>query len=95
VLAAFTNYLGMDEKTAHGLSACFIDRVERKDLVFRALARGRLSLWKEEDRYRIQAKRLSDKVCNTIINNVVEYLEGIPPLEIWYRQEIRAEQALP
>lgn len=43
---------------------------------------GGLDLWKEQDRDRMKAEGLSEKVCNTLIADVVEYVEGIFPPEM-------------
>ncbi|MDX9826129.1 MAG: C-GCAxxG-C-C family protein [Spirochaetia bacterium] len=53
-------------ETAHGSSQC------------RVLLEG-ADLWKAEDREAMKAKGLGDKVCNTLIAEVVRYVEAHMP----------------
>ncbi|HEY9055342.1 MAG TPA: C-GCAxxG-C-C family protein [Rectinemataceae bacterium] len=63
--------------------AKFLDAMEKSkgSLQCRTLLGG-LDLWKEADRDEMKAKGLSDSVCNSLIADVVAYIEDILPPEM-------------
>ncbi|MCX7027198.1 MAG: C-GCAxxG-C-C family protein [Spirochaetes bacterium] len=66
--AVVTKFIGEMEKR-HGSTQC------------RALLGG-IDLWNEADQAMMKAEGLSGKVCNALIADVVEYVEGLFPPEM-------------
>jgi C_GCAxxG_C_C family probable redox protein len=63
--------------------AKFLDEMEKRhgSTQCRALLGG-IDLWKEADQAKMKAEGLSAKVCNTIVADVVDYVEGLFPPEM-------------
>jgi len=71
------------KQRTYAVVAKFIDEMEKRhgSTQCRSLLGG-LDLWKPEDQDRMKAEGLSSKVCNSIVKDVVEYVEGLLPPEM-------------